>query len=135
MVCATSIDSDQPAHTRSLVRAFASRSNTLGLFKLLTEHHLGFLCLKGGCKGSFESALHCWKSHVAAHVSSSVKLCSKTALAHTNHISVQHTWKNHLNHTISSFRLGEYLNPFKPNGISHSYQLDQSISVLKVVEW
>ena len=28
----------------------------------------------------------------------------------------------------------EYLiNPFKPNGISHRYQLDQSISVLRVV--
>ena len=24
------------------------------------------------------------------------------------------------------------LNPFKPNGISHSYKLDQSISVLRV---
>ena len=27
------------------------------------------------------------------------------------------------------------LNLFKPNGISHSYQLDQLISVLKVVGW
>ena len=26
-------------------------------------------------------------------------------------------------------------NPFKPNGISHSYQLDQSISVFRVVGW
>ena len=25
------------------------------------------------------------------------------------------------------------LNPFKPNGISHSYQLDQSISILRIV--
>ena len=42
--------------------------------KLLTEHHLEFLSLKGGCSGSSESALvkmpHCWKSHVMAHVSS-----------------------------------------------------------------
>ena len=29
MVCATSIGSDQPAHTRSLIRAFASRLNIL----------------------------------------------------------------------------------------------------------
>ena len=29
VVCATSIDSDQPAHTRSLIRAFASRLNIL----------------------------------------------------------------------------------------------------------
>ena len=36
--------------------------------KLLTEHHLEFLSLKGGCTGSSESTLvkmaHCWKSHV-----------------------------------------------------------------------
>ena len=35
--------------------------------KLLTEHHLEFLSLKGACRGSSESTLvemsHCWKSH------------------------------------------------------------------------
>ena len=39
--------------------------------KLLTEHYLEFLSLKGGCTGSSESTLvkkpNCWKSHVAAH--------------------------------------------------------------------
>ena len=34
--------------------------------KLLTEHHLEFLSLKGGCTGWSESTLvkipHCWKS-------------------------------------------------------------------------
>ena len=38
--------------------------------KLLTEHHLEFRTLKGGCIGLFESTLvkilHCWKSYVAA---------------------------------------------------------------------
>ena len=38
--------------------------------KPLTEHHLEFLSLKGGCTGSSESTLvkmpHCWKSHVTA---------------------------------------------------------------------
>ena len=42
--------------------------------KLLTEHHLAFLSLKGGCTGSSESTLvkipHCWKSHVGAQISS-----------------------------------------------------------------
>ena len=42
------------------------------IVKLLTEHHLGFLSLKGGCTGSFESTLvkmpHCWKSHVTAQI-------------------------------------------------------------------
>ena len=40
--------------------------------KLLTEHHLKFLSLKGGCTGSSESTLvkmpHCWKSHATAHM-------------------------------------------------------------------
>ena len=47
-----------------------SLNNSMSV-KLLTEHHLEFLCLKGGCTGSSESTLvktsHCWKSHVAAH--------------------------------------------------------------------
>ena len=38
--------------------------------KPLTEHHLDFLSLKGGCTGSSESTLvkipHCLKSRVAA---------------------------------------------------------------------
>ena len=39
--------------------------------KLLTEHYLEVLSLKGGCTGTSESTLvkmsHCWKSHVTAH--------------------------------------------------------------------
>ena len=42
------------------------------IVKLLTEHHLEFLSLKGGCRGSSESTLvkmpHCWKSHAAAQM-------------------------------------------------------------------
>ena len=40
--------------------------------ELLTEHHLEFLSLKGGCRGSSESThvkkSNCWKSHVAAQM-------------------------------------------------------------------
>ena len=40
--------------------------------RLLTEQHLEFLSLTGGCTGSSESTLvkmpHCWKSQVAAHM-------------------------------------------------------------------
>ena len=40
--------------------------------KLLSEHHLEFLSLKGGYTSSSESTLskmpHCWKSHIAAHL-------------------------------------------------------------------
>ena len=38
------------------------------IVKLLTEHNLEFLSLKGGCRCSSESTLvkmpHCWKSHL-----------------------------------------------------------------------
>ena len=41
------------------------------IVKLLTEHYLEFLSLKGGCTGSPESTHvkmpHCWKSHAHAH--------------------------------------------------------------------
>ena len=40
--------------------------------KLLTEHHLELLSLKGGCIGSCESTLvempRCWESHALAHI-------------------------------------------------------------------
>ena len=40
------------------------------IVKLLTEHHLDVLSLKGGCRGSSESTLgkmsNCWKSHALA---------------------------------------------------------------------
>ena len=42
------------------------------IVKLLAEHRLEFLSLKGGFTGSYESTLvkmpHCWKSHVMAHI-------------------------------------------------------------------
>ena len=42
------------------------------IVKLLTEHHLGFLSLSGGCRGSFKSThvkmLHCWKSRALANM-------------------------------------------------------------------
>ena len=57
--------------------------------KLLTEHHLEFLSLKGGCTGSSESTMfkmpHCWKSHVTAQL-----------INHVNHkkikLSSSFTW-------------------------------------------
>ena len=40
--------------------------------QLLAEHHLEFLCLKGGRTGWSESTLvkmpHCWKSHVITQI-------------------------------------------------------------------
>ena len=45
------------------------------ILKLLPEHHLGVLSLKGGGTGSSESTLvkmsNCWKSHAVAPISTS----------------------------------------------------------------
>ena len=43
-----------------------------------------------------------------------------------------HLYKNVLN-IHSAKVLSSHIRPFKPNGISHSYQLNQSISVLMAV--
>ena len=53
------------------------------IVKLLTEHHLEFLSLKGGCRDSSESThvkmAHCWKSYALAHL-----LTTKTAFKDGN---------------------------------------------------
>ena len=69
VVCATSKDSDQPAHTRSLIRAFASRLNIYTSVQQLTDHHLEFVSLKGGYTGSSESTL-VKMTHITAHLCS-----------------------------------------------------------------
>ena len=50
------------------------------IVKLLTEHHLEFLSLKGDCRGSSESTLvkmsNCWKSRATAQI----MLCDSSAL-------------------------------------------------------
>ena len=42
------------------------------IVKLLTEHHLEFLSLKGGCTGlsgpTLDKMPHCWKSRVTAQI-------------------------------------------------------------------
>ena len=42
------------------------------IVKLLTEHHLEYLSLKVGCRGSSESTpvkmSNCWKSHAMAQI-------------------------------------------------------------------
>ena len=56
--------------------------------KLLAEHQLKFLSLKGGCTGSCESTLvkiqRCWKSHVMAHLISSHSWFLKTGTKFEN---------------------------------------------------
>ena len=71
MVCATSKGSDQPALTRSDQSFCSSLECCMGV-KLLIEHHLEVLSLKGGCTDSSESTLvkmsNCWKSHATAQL-------------------------------------------------------------------
>ena len=67
VVCATSRGSDQPAHTPSLTRVFASRWEYYISVKLLTEQHFEFLSLKRGCTGSCQNAT-LFETHVAAHL-------------------------------------------------------------------
>ena len=68
---------DQQSLRSACAYAQSDRSLCLSLeysmiVKLLTEHHIGFLSLKGGCTGASESTLvqmpHCWKSHVTAQL-------------------------------------------------------------------
>ena len=68
MVCATSKASDQPARMRrsdqSICKSFEYSLN----IKLLTEHHLEFLSLKGGFTGSSEftmSKCHIVENHMS----------------------------------------------------------------------
>ena len=37
------------------------------IVKLLTKHHLEFLSLKGGCRGSFESTLVKMSNYLKSH--------------------------------------------------------------------
>ena len=80
VVCATSKASDQPAHTCTLIRAFASCfiQNSPWVLSYWLNIILEFLLFKGGCTGSSESILvkmsHCWKSCVTAHICSGFQL-------------------------------------------------------------
>ena len=62
------------------------------IVKLLTEHHLEFLSLKGGCTGSSESTLvkmsNCWKSHAAAHILSLKQCISRSTAFIRNQIRI-----------------------------------------------
>ena len=82
VVCATSITSDQPAHTHSLTEPLLVTESSM-IVKLLTEHHLEFLSLKGGCRGSSESTHvkmpHFWKSHATAHFSLTLSSLNSSA--------------------------------------------------------
>ena len=47
---------------------------------------------------------------------------------------IQYIEQNHITASKHSKFISQPFNTFKPNEISHSYQLDKSISVFKVIE-
>ena len=59
------------------------------IVKLLTEHHLEFLSLTGGCRGLFESTLvkisNCWKSNAVAQFN----YCAERRLRHVNDMMIE----------------------------------------------
>ena len=52
------------------------------IVKLLTERHLEFLSITGGCRGPSESTLvkmtNCWKSRALAHIAARCETAIKT---------------------------------------------------------
>ena len=57
--------------------------------KLLTEHRLEFVSLKGGCTGSSENEMpHCWKTHVAAQFMIYNVLASSRCVRYSGYIHV-----------------------------------------------
>ena len=69
----------RPAKPQISLRIRAARSEPLlvaneysMIVKVLTEHHLEFLSLKAGCRGSSKPTLfkmsNCWKSHALAQM-------------------------------------------------------------------
>ena len=50
------------------------------IVKLLSEHHIEFLSLTGGCRGLSESTFvimsNCWKSHAATQMLFNIHTCS-----------------------------------------------------------
>ena len=116
VVCATSKASDQPAHTRSLIRAFASRLSILLIVKLLTEHYLVFLSLIGGCRGSSESTpvkmSNCWKSQAAAQL---------------NDEGIDNS-----DRVVNLERLFQYLNSIEPTKISRAKSFIEQLKSIQI---
>ena len=109
----TSKASAQPAHTRSLIRAFDSRLSILWLLSYWLNTILEFLSLKGGCRGSSESTHvkmpHCWKSHVTAQIWHPLIYCSTYFQAHSHPITSFSLRPQHYFYWMSPFSLESHL--------------------------
>ena len=99
--------------------------------KLLTEHHLEFLSLKGGCTGSSESPLvkipHCWKSRVTALTF--CKTCSVTFL--NAKIIRQHGHLKKALSTCTKILCNDTHSLFDQSAFHANYGIDNDISYLR----
>ena len=80
------------------------------IVKLLTEHHLAFLSLKGGCRGLSESTHikmpHCWKSHAMSHFFYFFFLQDCMELQHKQTKAVNVTCFSFLSGDVNNFVVG-----------------------------
>ena len=85
------------------------------IVKLLTEHHLEILSLKGGCIRSSESTLvkmpHCWKSHVTAQLKHIIGKREALSLKFSGSLNLSATicyvhLVNELEHTVERYTQG-----------------------------
>ena len=94
--------------------------------KLLTEHHLEFLSLKGGCIGSSESTLvkipYCWKSHVVVQLYS----CCHLAVSVVCHFLTAMGWSGVCDCDISTCRIPESVCLDTQNNLRSFYFLIRS---------
>ena len=76
---------------------------------LLTEHHLEFLSLKGGCTALYKCTLikipHSWKSHVTAHIFINIKLGPLTG---TGRVSSKRAYEKQKIHGYKEDAIGEH---------------------------
>ena len=68
--------------------------------KQLTEHHLEFVSLKGGCTGSSESTHvkmpHCWKSHAMPQVGKDISAKDHERTRRANEVVIDYDIASHL---------------------------------------
>ena len=77
--------------------------------KLLTEHHLEFLSSKDDCTCSSETIHvkipHCWKSHLAAHISTHSCLNYEVHLLFEHGFYIETTSNGHRFHDVAQYGL------------------------------
>ena len=73
VVCVTCKGSDQPMRMHRLIRDLLILE-----YAMAKQHNFQFVSFKGGCTGSTESTLvkipHCWKFHVIAQPTLSIRI-------------------------------------------------------------